>query len=65
MQFFAESEVVSLIAQGYSKEKIIRGLIDAIGERTETMADRIQIEEPIAMSGGVAKNGGSCKSPRE
>ncbi|ACB85345.1 acyl-CoA dehydratase activase [Natranaerobius thermophilus] len=53
---FAESEVVSLIGQGYAKEKIIRGLIDSIGERTETMADRVQIEPPIAMSGGVAKN---------
>ncbi len=62
---FAESEVVSLIAEGYEKGKIIRGLIASIGERTETMADRIQIEAPIAMSGGVAKNSGVVRALEE
>ncbi len=55
---FAESEVVSLIAEGNDKSQIIRGLAEAIADRIEGMAARINFEKPIAMSGGVAKNKG-------
>lgn len=53
---FAESEVVSLIAEGYPREQIIRGIIDSIVERTELMANRIGIMGKLMMTGGVAKN---------
>ncbi len=62
---FAESEVVSLIAEGVSKDRIIRGLVESVGERTEAMAGRIHIEPPIGMSGGVAKNRGVVKALEE
>ncbi|UMZ73128.1 acyl-CoA dehydratase activase [Natranaerofaba carboxydovora] len=58
---FAESEVVSLIAEGNDKGEIIRGLAEAIGDRTEGFAHRINLEKPIAMTGGVAKNKGIVK----
>jgi len=55
---FAESEVISLIARGCSKNDIIRGLHEAISKRIFTMAGKLRIEKPIAMTGGVAKNRG-------
>lgn len=53
---FAESEVVSLIAEGCPKEDIARGLHNAIAERVLSMANKIGILEPVTLSGGVIKN---------
>ena len=55
---FAESEVISLIAAGCSKNDIIRGLHEAISKRIFTMAGKLRMERPITMTGGVAKNRG-------
>lgn len=55
---FAESEVISLIAEGNNKSEIIRGLVESVGDRTEGMVARINWEQPVAMTGGVAKNNG-------
>jgi predicted CoA-substrate-specific enzyme activase len=55
---FAESEVISLIAAGCSKNDIIRGLHEAISKRIFTMAGKLRVERPITMTGGVAKNRG-------
>jgi predicted CoA-substrate-specific enzyme activase len=55
---FAESEVISLIAAGCSKNDIIRGLHEAISKRIFTMAGKLRVEGPITMTGGVAKNRG-------
>jgi len=63
---FAESEVVSLIAEGHPKEEILRGLHRAIADRTASLVDRVGMAEKVAMSGGVAKNQGvrSCLEER-
>lgn len=53
---FAESEVVSLIAQGASREDIIGGIHDSIASRIYRMAKRLPIEGEITFTGGVAKN---------
>jgi len=53
---FAESEVISLIAEGCAKEDIIRGLHEAISNRICSMACRLRLENTIALTGGVAKN---------
>jgi predicted CoA-substrate-specific enzyme activase len=53
---FAESEVVSLIAQGATREDIIRGIHDSIASRIYGMANRLQINREITFTGGVAKN---------
>ena len=53
---FAESEVVSLVAQNRPREEIIRGLHRAIVNRVWSMAKSIGIQGAVTMSGGVAKN---------
>ncbi len=62
---FAESEVVSLIAAGHPVENLIRGLHDSIAQRTAGMVSRLGLEEPLAMTGGVAKNAGVVNSLAE
>ncbi|MFB0532857.1 MAG: acyl-CoA dehydratase activase [Desulfatiglandales bacterium] len=53
---FAESEVISLIAEGYGEGEIIRGLHEAICRRIFGMTKRLRVREEITLSGGVAKN---------
>ena len=55
---FAESEVVSLIAQNVPREEIIRGLHQAIVNRIWSMTGTVGLQPPVGMSGGVAKNRG-------
>jgi len=55
---FAESEVVSLIAQGVPRPEIVRGLHQAIAERTAGLAQRLGVVPQVVMTGGVAKNSG-------
>ncbi len=62
---FAESEVVSLLAADHPRENIIRGIHEAIALRTAGMLRRIGLEEPLAMSGGVAKNSGVVRALEE
>jgi len=59
---FAESEVIGLIARGLPKEEIARGIMNAIAQRMAGMVNRLGLEEPLAMSGGVAKNPGVVKA---
>jgi predicted CoA-substrate-specific enzyme activase len=61
---FAESEVVSLIAQGANREDIIGGLHDSIASRIFRMAKRLPIEKEITFTGGVAKNVGMIQALR-
>jgi predicted CoA-substrate-specific enzyme activase len=53
---FAESEVLSLRARGIFREDIAAGLIASIAARIVPMVRRLQLEEPIAFVGGVARN---------
>ncbi len=55
---FAESEIISLISKGASRENIIAGIHDSVASRVMSMAKRIGISAPVMMTGGVAKNGG-------
>ncbi len=55
---FAESEVVSLVAQGNTVEDILWGLHDSVAQRTVSLLDQIGRESDMCMSGGVAKNRG-------
>jgi len=61
---FAESEVVSLIAQGTNREDIIGGIHDSIASRIYRMAKGLPIEEEITFTGGVAKNVGMVQALR-
>lgn len=53
---FAESEVISLIARGESRENIIAGIHDSIASRMVSMMNRTGVEKPVVMTGGVSKN---------
>jgi predicted CoA-substrate-specific enzyme activase len=53
---FAESEVISLIANGDSRENIIAGINESIVNRLVSMIGRSKIEEPVVLTGGVAQN---------
>lgn len=55
---FAETEVVSLRAQGCSREDIAAGLIQGIAERVAVMARQVHLSGRVVFVGGVAKNSG-------
>ncbi len=65
---FAESEVVSLIADGTEVKEIVKGLNRSIATRTASMVKRICPNlngHPVAMSGGVARNEGVVRALSE
>jgi predicted CoA-substrate-specific enzyme activase len=53
---FAESEVISRIAQGQPREAILRGIHDSIATKTLTLIGKIGISPKVIVTGGVAKN---------
>ncbi|OGP90768.1 MAG: 2-hydroxyglutaryl-CoA dehydratase [Deltaproteobacteria bacterium RBG_19FT_COMBO_43_11] len=62
---FAESEVVSLIAEGAEVKEIVAGLNRAIAYRVATLVKRVAPELgglKVAMSGGVARNQGVVRA---
>lgn len=62
---FAESEVVSLIANGVDIKEIVQGLNRAIASRTLGMVKRVAPDVAnlnVAMSGGVARNSGVVRA---
>lgn len=59
---FAESEVISLIAKGESRENIIAGIHFSIAGRTLAMAKNVGHTPPIIITRAVAKNIGVLKA---
>ncbi|MEN6475940.1 MAG: acyl-CoA dehydratase activase [Syntrophaceae bacterium] len=59
---FAESEVISLIAKGEHRANIIAGIHDAVAARVAALANRVGVQAPLMMTGGVAKNIGVVKA---
>ena len=59
---FAESEVISLRAEGKKREDLIAGVHDAIAKRVLAMANKINIKQKVVFTGGVAKNIGVKKA---
>lgn len=62
---FAESEVVSLIAQNKATDDIVHGLNKAVASKTVALAKRVGGEEKYMMTGGVSKNKGLVKTLEE
>lgn len=62
---FAESEVVSLIAQNKAVEDIIHGLNKAVASKIAALAGRLGHEEGYILTGGVAKNEGVARAIEE
>ena len=59
---FAESEVISLIADNHSASDIIHGLCKSIAARTAAMVKRAGGHPPYMMTGGVARNLGVVRA---
>jgi predicted CoA-substrate-specific enzyme activase len=55
---FAESEVISQLAQAADKRDIIRGIHRSVAGRVAGLAKRLGIEDQVVMTGGVAQNHG-------
>ncbi len=55
---FAESEVISLIAQNKEPADIARGVHRAIAGKAMSLLKKVGLEEGFIMTGGVAKNPG-------
>lgn len=55
---FAESEVISLIADNHTDSDIIHGLNKSIAVKTASMVSRAKGVGPYMMTGGVARNRG-------
>ena len=53
---FTESEVVSKIAEGCTREDIAAAIHRAIVDRIITMAQKVGVNEEVTLTGGVAKN---------
>ena len=62
---FAESEVISLFAQGLKKRDIAAGIADSIARRIIGMVGQVGLKEKVVMSGGVAKNAGVVRAIEE
>jgi predicted CoA-substrate-specific enzyme activase len=55
---FAESEVISLIAQNKDEKDIVYALNKSIASKTTSLIDRVGRKSKYMMTGGVAKNKG-------
>lgn len=59
---FAESEVISLISKGETRENMIAGIHESVASRVSALARRVGVTEPVMMTGGVAKNIGAVRA---
>lgn len=59
---FAESEVISMIANQEKRENIIAGIHESAAARVAILATKIQLHPPVMMTGGVAKNKGMLRA---
>ena len=62
---FAESEVISHLANKEKIPNIIAGIHDSVAKRTAGLARRLGVEETVVMSGGVAQNAGVVRALEE
>lgn len=62
---FAESEVVSLIAQNKAVDDIVHGLNKSVAAKTYSLVRRVKGRGPYMMTGGVSRNDGLVKTLEE
>lgn len=55
---FAESEVISQLANGVPLPELVAGICESVAGRVASLAKRVGIREKVCMSGGVAQNEG-------
>ena len=54
---FAESEVISQLANGVERPDLVAGICESVASRVGALARRAGVVPKVCMSGGVAKNG--------
>lgn len=59
---FAESEVVTLVAEDTPIADIVHGLCASVAAKTAALAKRVSAEPPYLMTGGVAANAGVVRA---
>ena len=59
---FAESEVISQLSSGESRNNIIKGVHMSVASRACGLAYRGGLEEDVVMTGGVAQNAGVVRA---
>jgi len=62
---FGESEAVSRVSEGASKEDILAGVHKALATKISSLVERVGLEKDCAISGGGALNIGLVKSIEE
>jgi predicted CoA-substrate-specific enzyme activase len=62
---FAESEVISQLAQATDKCDIINGIHHSVANRVVGLVNRIGVQDRVVMTGGVAQNKGIVESLEE
>jgi predicted CoA-substrate-specific enzyme activase len=62
---FGESEAISRVAEGFSKEDILAGVHSSLASKISALVVRLGLEEPCAISGGGGLNVGLVKRIEE
>lgn len=62
---FAESEAVSRIAEGASKEDLLAGIHRALAAQLNSLAERVRVEMDLAVVGGGARDIGLIRALEE
>ena len=62
---FAETEVISYLANAVKREDILAGVHRSIASRVGTLAQRIGIEDDVILTGGVAHDEGIVRALEE
>jgi len=52
---FADSEIVSLLAAGKSREEIAGGILQSVATRVMALAGRMDLAAPVLLTGGLAE----------
>ena len=51
---FAESEIISALAGGYSRESILSGVLTSVCQRVAVLTGKLTISDPVLLTGGLA-----------
>ncbi len=62
---FAESEAISKLSQEVAKEDLLAGIHRALAAQIDNLAERIGVEQEVAMVGGGARDAGLVQALKE
>jgi activator of 2-hydroxyglutaryl-CoA dehydratase len=62
---FAESEAISRISEGVTKEDLLAGIHRALAAQINSLAERMGVEQEVVMVGGGARDAGLVQALRE